>query len=104
VSAPTPSALTEVGGEQSARNIRPSRPTASSGLLKDFILESLSFKSMRDREEEVADAHGRTFDWILNPSVSHGSKAQNELGDHFTKWLGGDDLGSIYWGEFEHRR
>jgi len=33
----------------------PSR-TAPFGLLKDFILDSLSFKSMRNREEEVAKA------------------------------------------------
>ena len=65
------------------------------GILNDFILESISFKSMRNREEEVADAHGSTFDWIFNPK---GADAKNNLGDHYMKWLGGDEMGSIYWG------
>ena len=70
-------------------------PHGPNGILNDFILESISFKSMRNREEEVADAHGSTFDWIFNPK---GGDAKNNLGDHYMKWLGGDEMGSIYWG------
>ena len=67
----------------------------SKRLLQDFILESLSFQSMESREQDVAKAHGNSFDWIFNsagdrPSVS---------GPRFTDWLSTDDLGSIYWSE-----
>jgi hypothetical protein len=34
-------------------------------LLQDFILENLSFASMRGREEEVAEAHRKTFEWTF---------------------------------------
>ena len=36
------------------------RPVPAS-LLYDFILESLAYKSMHDREEEVVQAHRKTF-------------------------------------------
>jgi hypothetical protein len=85
-------------GNKAASRIAKPKP-APSGLLNDFILESLSFRSMRNREEEVADAHGETFDWIFNPSKSNHSDAQNALGHHYTKWLSTDEMGSIYWGE-----
>ncbi|KAI0123362.1 hypothetical protein BJ170DRAFT_687373 [Xylariales sp. AK1849] len=64
------------------------------GILEEFILESLSFKAMTTREEEVADSHGSTFDWILTPDQNDAKKG---LGDHFTRWLSSDNLGSIYW-------
>ncbi|KAI1857228.1 uncharacterized protein JN550_013411 [Neoarthrinium moseri] len=65
------------------------------GILIDFILESLSFKSMKTREEEVAEAYGDTFDWIFKYQSSKEGDAH--LGDRFTSWLSGSDLGSIYW-------
>jgi len=60
-------------------------------LLEDFILDSLAYKSMRDREEEVAEAHGKTFEWIFEPETNKG------VNHKFTTWLETDDLGSIYW-------
>ncbi|KAE9374984.1 hypothetical protein N431DRAFT_482087 [Stipitochalara longipes BDJ] len=60
-------------------------------LLEDFILDSLAYKSMRDREEEVAEAHGKTFEWIFEPETNKG------INHKFTTWLKTDDLGSIYW-------
>ena len=62
------------------------------------MLESLSFKSMRDREEEVTEAHKNTFDWIFNPDKYDSTDdARRRLGDQFVGWLRDDDLGSIYW-------
>ena len=60
-------------------------------LLEDFILDSLAYKSMRDREEEVAEAHGKTFEWIFEP------KTNKRVNHKFTTWMKTDDLGSIYW-------
>lgn len=38
--------------------------------LQDFILENLSFASMGDRGEEVAEAHRKTFQWIFTDEDS----------------------------------
>lgn len=74
----------------------PTKTVALAGPLVDFILESLSFKSMKNREEEVADAHANTFDWVFK--YDSGDGGRNSLGDQFTSWLQNDKLGSIYWG------
>lgn len=63
----------------------------SADLLNDFILDSLAYKSMRDREEEVAVSHGSTFEWIFN----HDDDQDNS--HRFTTWLSTDELGPIYW-------
>lgn len=65
----------------------------SKGLLQDFILEGLSFQSMESREQDVAKAHGNSFDWIFDNAGSRNSVS----GPGFTEWLSTDDLGSIYW-------
>lgn len=65
----------------------------SKGLLQDFILEGLSFQSMESREQDVAKAHGNSFDWIFDNAGSQNSVS----GPRFTEWLSTDDLGSIYW-------
>ena len=69
---------------------------APASLIQDFILESLSFKTMKDREEEVAEAHGSTFDWIFEQEKAP-SKDGSALGDKFMRWLSTDEVGSIYW-------
>jgi hypothetical protein len=84
------SSMSDESGNAQARSL------ASSGFLADFILETLSFKSMKNREEEVADAHGDTFDWVFNHSSD--DSGQSGIGEQFTTWLQSDDLGSIYWG------
>ncbi|KID88416.1 NACHT nucleoside triphosphatase [Metarhizium guizhouense ARSEF 977] len=69
----------------------PEKPRlAPASLLYDFILESLAYKTMHDREEEVVEAHGSTFDWIYN-------NANKQLGHQLTTWLCSDGLGPIYW-------
>ncbi|KAH6643304.1 hypothetical protein BKA67DRAFT_696969 [Truncatella angustata] len=75
----------------------PSQMTASADLLADFILESLSYKSMKNREEEVADAHGNTFAWIFKNKPDGNGNTNGGLGDQFTRWLRSDELGNIYW-------
>jgi hypothetical protein len=60
-------------------------------LLEDFILDSLAYKSMQDREEEVMVAHGKTFEWIFEPETGR------EIKHHFATWLTTDNLGPIYW-------
>jgi hypothetical protein len=63
----------------------------SADVLEDFILDSLTYKSMRDREEEVAEAHGKTFEWIFEP------RTDRSFNHQFTTWLTTDELGPIYW-------
>ncbi|KKY16983.1 putative small s protein [Phaeomoniella chlamydospora] len=81
---------------------KPSTPAISHAnyapvsLLQDFVLESLSYKSMKDREEEVAKAHGSTFYWIFDQNDQTKAPARG-LGQQFTEWLESPDLGSIYW-------
>ncbi|KAL2287693.1 hypothetical protein FJTKL_05059 [Diaporthe vaccinii] len=74
---------------------KPGRAAAgpSKELLQDFILESLSFQSMESREQDVAKAHGNSFDWIFDITGSRGSAND----PRFTEWLSTDNLGSIYW-------
>jgi len=64
--------------------------TDKAKLLQEFILENLSFASMRDREEEVAEAHRKTFEWIFD------SQDSNKVGSNFLQWLK-DDNEIIYW-------
>ncbi|OAA69638.1 hypothetical protein ISF_02908 [Cordyceps fumosorosea ARSEF 2679] len=55
-------------------------------VLHDFILEALAYKSMRDREDEVTEAHASTFDWVFADG-EHGLKT----------WLSTADAGPVYW-------
>ncbi|ETS76211.1 hypothetical protein PFICI_11598 [Pestalotiopsis fici W106-1] len=64
-------------------------------ILSDFILETLSFKSMKNREEEVAEAHRNTFDWIFK--YSFGDVSEGGFGDQFSRWLQSSELGNTYW-------
>ncbi len=45
-------------------------------LVADNILESLSFKTMAGRQEEVAEAHRHTFGWLFNPDFSSYRKSK----------------------------
>ncbi|KAF3934822.1 hypothetical protein ABW19_dt0200473 [Dactylella cylindrospora] len=58
-------------------------------LLQEFIIESLVFPSMRDREGEVAQAHKETFGWVFTKDEGAGA--------NFVPWLKGDDGEGIYW-------
>lgn len=63
--------------------------TKAQKLVEESIIASLRFSNMKDRQEAIADAHTKTFDWIFNPT-DEGSRWSN-----FTEWLqSGKD---IYW-------
>ncbi|RAK78156.1 uncharacterized protein BO72DRAFT_458005 [Aspergillus fijiensis CBS 313.89] len=65
-------------------------------ILQDFLLESLKFGSMTDREDSVAVAHDGTFDWILAADGSenhHSSSVQESL----VKWLSSGNNDGIFW-------
>jgi hypothetical protein len=70
--------------------------TVDTGVLEDFILEALAFKSMHNREEEVTKAHGDTLEWIFsNKEQSAGKSASAAAG--LASFLGTNELGPIYW-------
>lgn len=63
-------------------------------LLYEFVLDNLSFASMQDREDEITEAHRRTFDWIFDlPVKSEGSFNK----DSFSQWLRNGTTDPIYW-------
>ncbi|KAF4340530.1 hypothetical protein FBEOM_5568 [Fusarium beomiforme] len=66
------------------------------GLINDFILESLAYKSMHDRECQVTEAHAKTLDWIFDNSPI-GQPLRQDFRDTFVSWLSGTGLGPIYW-------
>lgn len=70
---------------------------APASLLYDFILESLAYKSMYDREEEVVQAHESTFDWVFKGTGQEGDETDGLGHQQLTSWLGTDALGPIYW-------
>jgi hypothetical protein len=51
---------------------------------------------MESREQDVAKAHGSSFDWIFNGAGDQPPSG----GPRFTEWLSTDELGSIYWSEY----
>ena len=56
----------------------------------DRVLESLNFRRMTDRFDEVVSAHKETFEWIF-----HDPAAGDKPWDNFTQWL---ECGSgCYW-------
>ncbi|KAM0805843.1 hypothetical protein BDR22DRAFT_778621, partial [Usnea florida] len=61
-------------------------------IVQDFILESLAFSAMKDREEDVIEAHGETLDWLF--IAKPGIAADGPVAD-FPTWLRGDQ--SIFW-------
>jgi len=68
---------------------------ASSEQLQGFILDALAFKSMTERQEEVAEAHKKTFGWIFKNNVSREDGPRHS----FLDWLrgGNNEQSSIYW-------
>lgn len=62
-------------------------------ILHDFILDNLGFASMQDREDEVSEAHARTFEWIFDRPV------KSDLANRhtFSRWLRGETSDRIYW-------
>ena len=81
--------------DASAINITAQVSTGKISILRDFILESLSFTAMKDREEEVAAAHRNTFGWIFENANE--SAVKTKSGGNFLQWLRHDQEGGIYW-------
>ncbi|KAH6609937.1 hypothetical protein Trco_003283 [Trichoderma cornu-damae] len=78
----------------------PARPRVTpDSIVHDYLLDVLSYKSMHYREQEVAKAHSKTFEWVFRRSSSTNPHGGGEEGpEHrFSTWLRGDDLGPIYW-------
>ncbi|KAJ4347367.1 uncharacterized protein N0V89_011308 [Didymosphaeria variabile] len=72
-------------------------------LVHEYLLESLSYSSMKDREEDVEQAHAHTFSWIFEPSTRSSpsltdkdEQPMHESND-FLSWLSTDKLGGAYW-------
>ncbi|RGP81730.1 hypothetical protein FLONG3_115 [Fusarium longipes] len=88
----------EVQSPQDVGDVPTKKPPrlAPAGLVSDFILESLAYKSMHDRESQVTEAHAKTLDWIFDKSAIDQSLRQN-FRDSFVTWLNDSALGPIYW-------
>jgi hypothetical protein len=54
------------------------------------ILNSIRFKTMESRRENIADAHRQTFEWIFKDPVEH-----QKPWSSFCKWL--ESGSGIYW-------
>ena len=81
----------EESGEAPA-NLHGHFSTDHTQIVQDFILESLSFSAMKDREEDVIEAHGKTLDWLF--SAKPGTAADEPVAN-FPTWLRGGQ--SIFW-------
>ncbi|KAK2591279.1 hypothetical protein QQS21_011031 [Conoideocrella luteorostrata] len=84
---------------QGMPNIRvPVKPKlAPASVLYDFLLESLAYKTMHDREEEVVQAHESTFEWVFKDQDKPSSEQAVHPGRQLGSWLSADALGPIYW-------
>ncbi|PNS15636.1 Methylthioribose-1-phosphate isomerase [Sphaceloma murrayae] len=72
--------------------------TNQQALRRDVEDSLLSFPSMNDREEEVSEAHHRTFEWIFSDTLDAGNdQGRSRRRVPFRKWLDSDDHGRIYW-------
>jgi ABC-type lipoprotein export system ATPase subunit len=63
---------------------------ASDIKIQNIILESLRFPTMRDRYEDIEDAHAETFKLIFQEAGY-----EDKPWDNFSRWLRSGD--SIYW-------
>ncbi|RAK97441.1 uncharacterized protein BO80DRAFT_448431 [Aspergillus ibericus CBS 121593] len=64
-------------------------------IIRDFLLESLKFSSMTDREDSVTVAHGATFDWIFTSKEPGHEKSHVE--ESLTTWLSNAHDSGIFW-------
>lgn len=58
--------------------------------VNQMMLNSLRYPQMRDRYEEISEAHAQTFKWILEDSES-----QTRTWSNFSNWL--QNGTGIYW-------
>jgi hypothetical protein len=68
-------------------------------LVQEFLLESLAFTTMKDREEEVTEAHRNTFNFIFDESLTSqlGDMTIAPSGNNFVQWLRGSGDSGVYW-------
>jgi hypothetical protein len=59
-------------------------------VVNNSLIHSLRFPAMRNRHEEINEAHQRTFSWIFQPPQEH-----TRPWDDFPNWLRNDT--DIYW-------
>ena len=70
-------------------------PLEEKRLCENFVLESLRFKSMNDRHEDIAEVHEKTFEWMLEGEDSYNAPSLENQSTDFVKWL--RDGEGIYW-------
>ncbi|KAJ5081189.1 hypothetical protein N7456_013427 [Penicillium angulare] len=79
------------------KSSRASRPlNASVDLLNEFILDTLAFKEMFDRDANVAKAHVETLDWIFSEN-SYQGPTEEDFRHGLSAWLQVNDCNPIYW-------
>jgi hypothetical protein len=96
VEIPTPVSLFS----SASKSEKEAHTLVDSSSLHEFILESLTFKSMFDRQEEVAKAHQKTFEWIFDEeTLAKSSDRSAPPGSDFLRWLRDEkcEEGGIYW-------
>jgi hypothetical protein len=59
------------------------------------LLESLRFSNMTHRRAEIAEAHQKTFFWLLREEQPREDIARTRPWNSFVQWL--RDGGDIYW-------
>jgi hypothetical protein len=98
----TPSIVSSLPGSM-AINMNMLAPQRSSqpryvpvGILNEFILDTLAFKGMSEREESVIKAHGKTFDWIFGAGDCQDPR-KDDFRHGFAAWLETNDHEPIYW-------
>ncbi|KAJ5735613.1 uncharacterized protein N7483_000738 [Penicillium malachiteum] len=65
-------------------------------LLNEFILDTLAFKEMFDREASVVKAHVKTLDWIFSEN-GHQGPTEEDFRHGLSTWLETNDCNPIYW-------
>ncbi|KAH8429872.1 uncharacterized protein LDX57_007545 [Aspergillus melleus] len=82
------------------RVLKSNRPSQSLnapvGLLNEFILDTLAYKEMFDREASVVKAHVKTFDWIFSENC-HQGQTEKDFRHGLSAWLKTNDCNPIYW-------
>ncbi|GAM90424.1 hypothetical protein ANO11243_084670 [Dothideomycetidae sp. 11243] len=67
-------------------------------IIQEFFLDSLSFPSMHDREEQVSRAHAQTFEWFFKDDTLEPPCSDNPTATHeFIPWLKAIDNERIFW-------
>ncbi|RDW75803.1 hypothetical protein BP5796_06624 [Coleophoma crateriformis] len=87
-------------GDDGRDMVKPPRPVqpVNPGILEDWILEALAFSSMTERQDEVAEAHQKTFEWIFDGTTDIIADTPTTPGQDLLPWLRDtNDMGGIYW-------